>query len=849
MPRIKKLTDYSYSPTNPASEDAIRAQIDDAIQEVYDASAKNTDTANLTGAQTIGGVKMFTDGIKVPVASAVDNPIRKDTFETHKTSADHDGRYYTEAEVNALLLANQQGNHLGLWQGLTPTYADPGIAGVVAQHSAQLEENSKDIINDRDMIIFDFDFKNIKCENALSPLNIPTYVPLNNEIVHPSVLFFKSRWNGYHYWMAFTPYTQTNSDYENPSIVVSNDGINWIEPVGIVNPIVQKPIGGYNADVNLFEDKYGEKIHCVYRERISGVSRVKIVSSSDGINWTSPTEILYTAGKDNASPCVFWDDNKYVMLTANLDSHPTTTLQMYTSESALSGWQHIKDISIPNIPSGSELWHFELRKYLGIYILVYTIASEGNFGSGGYLYMAKSKDLETWDTTEFPLLRSGTWDTYFYKSTFAVSENSYGKYISLWYGAFDVSNTWNVGYTEINIVPNLITQEKNNKLKLVSDILTTSKVNNSYSYNVFADDFNRANNTTAIGTSPTGQIWSSGLGIIGSSVYNSNDGVNTKSFVDILQKDFEASVIFEVVYKDMWFLFRGVGTITYYRFGIASNNVLTLEKITAGVATLISSWNTVHLKDGDIISVKCYQNTVSILINDELFYTFADNDYYTYTKIGLQTSNNVSRFKYMLAKTTIQYDLKANAKLNNENAVVKAINKIYGYVFGDNFSRADSLTSLGTSATGQTWTTSAGTFGLIGGLAYIPTDGVNSRVHVEIGISDFVLSSEFKTISDSMWLIFRYQDSSNYLRIGINTSNTRLQKIVAGSVTELFTFNSIFDKDILSVKCESNSIKIYVNDIFVSDVSCSDFASATKVGMQTSLALSRYSNINVKKIF
>lgn len=34
--RLKKLTSYIYSPTNPASEDAIREQIDDSIQEVYD---------------------------------------------------------------------------------------------------------------------------------------------------------------------------------------------------------------------------------------------------------------------------------------------------------------------------------------------------------------------------------------------------------------------------------------------------------------------------------------------------------------------------------------------------------------------------------------------------------------------------------------------------------------------------------------------------------------------------------------------------------------------------------------------------------------------------------------------
>lgn len=34
--RVNKLTDYAYSPTDPASEDAIRLQVDNAVQEAYD---------------------------------------------------------------------------------------------------------------------------------------------------------------------------------------------------------------------------------------------------------------------------------------------------------------------------------------------------------------------------------------------------------------------------------------------------------------------------------------------------------------------------------------------------------------------------------------------------------------------------------------------------------------------------------------------------------------------------------------------------------------------------------------------------------------------------------------------
>ena len=66
MARTKKLTDPLYSPTNPTSEVAIRAQIDDSIQEVYDQSARNDATVNLTGNQTIAGIKTFSSSPIVP---------------------------------------------------------------------------------------------------------------------------------------------------------------------------------------------------------------------------------------------------------------------------------------------------------------------------------------------------------------------------------------------------------------------------------------------------------------------------------------------------------------------------------------------------------------------------------------------------------------------------------------------------------------------------------------------------------------------------------------------------------------------------------------------------------------
>src|SRR5690625_791280 len=72
--------------------------------------------------------------------------------------------------------------------------------------------------------------------NARYPLNIRTYDGYNRT-VHPDVIYFENGWNDYKYWMVHTPFPFDNDFWENPSIIVSNDGISWKDAPGITNPI------------------------------------------------------------------------------------------------------------------------------------------------------------------------------------------------------------------------------------------------------------------------------------------------------------------------------------------------------------------------------------------------------------------------------------------------------------------------------------------------------------------------------------------------------------------------------------------------------------------------------------
>lgn len=151
--------------------------------------------------------------------------------------------------------------------------------------------------------------------NADIPIVIPTYDG-NNQTTHPKVLYFETPWNGYKYWMAHTPYANSNDRLENPSISVSNDGINWFDPTGITNPIDQPEDTSVShmSDTDLL--MRGNTMEIWYRETVRGGGGDTIYrqTSTDGVNWTGK-EIVYQtgAGGQLLSPSTLYENGKYKM--------------------------------------------------------------------------------------------------------------------------------------------------------------------------------------------------------------------------------------------------------------------------------------------------------------------------------------------------------------------------------------------------------------------------------------------------------------------------------------------------------------------------------------------------------
>ena len=130
-------------------------------------------------------------------------------------------------------------------------------------------------------------------------LLIPTYDG-SNEAVHPSVVYVATKWNGYRYWMAMTPYPLSDASKENPSIVASNDGISWEEPLGIVNPIFGPPPTGNYSDPHLEYNFQSNSLEMYYQDNNDG--NIYYSNSQNGINWSSPVKTVPSIG---TSPSVF----------------------------------------------------------------------------------------------------------------------------------------------------------------------------------------------------------------------------------------------------------------------------------------------------------------------------------------------------------------------------------------------------------------------------------------------------------------------------------------------------------------------------------------------------------------
>ena len=179
-----------------------------------------------------------------------------------------------------------------------------------------------------------------------TPLDIPTYDDDPNT-THPDVVYIPQGWNGYKYWMAFTPFP--GNPRENPSIVASNDGTNWEVPEGLTNPLyTQEDAQADGYDFNSDPDMLLVDGTMYMYWRPAGLDgsgnrteALMLKTSTDGINWSERQILLEFQGSDGStsqflSPGIIRKDNgDWLMFSIN-QTGSDDTIERWTSTDGIN---------------------------------------------------------------------------------------------------------------------------------------------------------------------------------------------------------------------------------------------------------------------------------------------------------------------------------------------------------------------------------------------------------------------------------------------------------------------------------------------------------------------------------
>lgn len=235
-------------------------------------------------------------------------------------------------------------------------------------------------------------------------LSVPTHDG-SWESTHPSALYFADGYNGYKYWVAHTPYPNSNEAHEDPNISVSNDGINWSNPPGLTNPLDDQPgtPGPHNSDTNLVIGPNG-RMYVLWRmvDRPNGnKNRLFWRSSNDGVNWSPKHEIINLA-TGLLSPSLVWTGTRWEMYGVE-----GTKLVRYTTtaETPNTSTTWDKATASTQTPVGMvRLWHAEVKLQNGIYTGAFMFYDSRGSARGGDLFMATSANGLSWQVSEIPIL-------------------------------------------------------------------------------------------------------------------------------------------------------------------------------------------------------------------------------------------------------------------------------------------------------------------------------------------------------------------------------------------------------------------------------------------------------------
>src|SRR5689334_23102763 len=277
------------------------------------------------------------------------------------------------------------------------------------------------------------------------PIEFETYEN-SRQVVHPSAVSFPSGWNGQRFWLALTPYPNSNSQVENPSLFTSDDGDAFGIPAGVTNPVARTS-RGYLSDPDLAFDPASNELRLYYREVVESHRHAKrprhqadivyMTQSSDGVRWSAPRSVVADVGHYVVSPAVARrgdGDWKMWAVDAGREGCGGRRSRIILRRSTDGvGWSPPTPVSFSQ--PGYIPWHLDVQyvPQLNAYWALVAAYRRGTACTASSLFLATSTDGVNWQTYSSPVLERGALPQFsanVYRSTFAFEPD--GNSLTLW---------------------------------------------------------------------------------------------------------------------------------------------------------------------------------------------------------------------------------------------------------------------------------------------------------------------------------------------------------------------------------------------------------------------------------
>jgi hypothetical protein len=290
-------------------------------------------------------------------------------------------------------------------------------------------------------------------EVALHSLALDSYDG-SGQVVHPDHVWLPSDWRGATQALLATPYPFGNADFENPSYYAGDDGEEWTVPIGLTNPIVRPP-QGYLSDPDALYDPGTGRVRVYYRQ-VTSDNRIWLISSADGVRWSTPELVASARNHQIISPTVVRRaSNDWLMWAVNAGAQgctsASTTVELRRSTDGVH-WSAPEPVSLPQ--AGGFAWHLDVEwiAALNEYWAVYPLKTAGDCTTRA-LYFATSPDGIHWRTYTAPLLMRGAIPELMdvvYRSS--IDYDAELDEVSIWYSGarYDGSAyVWHVAYERL----------------------------------------------------------------------------------------------------------------------------------------------------------------------------------------------------------------------------------------------------------------------------------------------------------------------------------------------------------------------------------------------------------------